>query len=92
MKIELKNIKYSARLSKDSLCYSASVWVDGVRRGTVENDGRGGADLVLPFDLHRELAAHAATLPHVDVYGEMCPQDVSLMLGDMVSAHLEGKK
>jgi len=45
MKIQLKNVKHADFASQETHCYSASVWVDGKRIGTVENDGRGGSDL-----------------------------------------------
>jgi hypothetical protein len=44
MKIELKSIKYAAFASQETSCYSATLWVDGVKIGTVENDGHGGCD------------------------------------------------
>ena len=41
MKITLRNIKHSKFASQETLCFEASIYVDGVRRGTVENSGRG---------------------------------------------------
>jgi hypothetical protein len=48
-KIELKNIKHSAWASHETHCYQATLYVDGVRWGTVSNQGHGGCD-----DLHGE--------------------------------------
>jgi len=42
--IELRNIKTHSGLSKETHAYTATLWVDGKRWGTVENDGHGGPD------------------------------------------------
>ena len=47
--IELKNIKHTAWASHETHCYQATLYVDGVRWGTVSNQGHGGCD-----DLHGE--------------------------------------
>lgn len=46
MKIELKNIKYSAFASEETHCYEAALYVDGKPLAIVRNDGHGGADYV----------------------------------------------
>ena len=43
-KIELKNIKHSAWASHETHCYQATLYVDGVKWGTVSNQGHGGCD------------------------------------------------
>jgi len=42
--IELKNIKHSEFASQETHCYEATLYVDGVRWGTVYNEGHGGPD------------------------------------------------
>lgn len=44
MKIELKNIKVYTKLSEETNCYTASLYVDGKRIGYVANRGCGGPD------------------------------------------------
>ncbi len=44
-KIELKNIKHTAWASQETHCYQATLYVDGVKWGTVSNQGHGGCDL-----------------------------------------------
>jgi len=44
MQITLKNIKHSEFASQETYCYQASIYVDGIKSGTVRNDGWGGAD------------------------------------------------
>jgi len=42
--IELKNIKHTAWASEETHCYQATLYVDGVKWGTVSNQGHGGCD------------------------------------------------
>lgn len=42
MKIELKRISYSSRLSQETNAFAADVWINGKMAGTAENDGHGG--------------------------------------------------
>lgn len=43
--IELKAIKHAAFASQETHCYSATLYVDGVRWGEVRNEGHGGPDM-----------------------------------------------
>lgn len=54
MQIELKNIKYAAFLSQETAAYSATLYVDGKKLGTVENAGHGGCD-----DFHGDYKEYA---------------------------------
>jgi hypothetical protein len=42
MKIELKNFKHYDKLSDETYCFTANIWVDGVKCGNAENRGIGG--------------------------------------------------
>ncbi len=42
MKIELKNFKHYDKLSVETYCFTANIWVDGIKCGTAENRGIGG--------------------------------------------------
>lgn len=44
--ISLRNIKYFAAGSHETHCYTATIYVDGKKFATVENDGHGGCDNV----------------------------------------------
>jgi len=53
MNVELKKVKYHEDMSDETSCFSAEVWVDGVRTATVENSGKGGGNDYLPVDMDR---------------------------------------
>lgn len=42
MNITLKNVKVIKSMSRETLCYTATIYVDGFKAGTCENDGSGG--------------------------------------------------
>lgn len=41
-KIELKKIEYSERMSEETMCFAADLYVNGKKVGYCKNDGRGG--------------------------------------------------
>lgn len=44
MKFELKNIHVNTRFSRETNCFQANIYADGVQVGTTENNGNGGSD------------------------------------------------
>jgi len=63
--IKLKNIKYFAAGSEETSCFTASVYIDGMKAGDVKNDGHGGCNYYYPHELETKLSAYADTLPPV---------------------------
>jgi hypothetical protein len=63
--IELRKIKYAAHASEETHCFSADIYVDGLKAGTARNEGRGGPTHILPNALREALDAYGATLPRV---------------------------
>lgn len=49
MQIEIKNLKHFESGSHETHCFTATVYVDGERFCTAENDGRGGPDNYHPI-------------------------------------------
>lgn len=44
MHIELRKLRVVAALSEETACYTAEIWIDGVRSFAASNRGHGGAD------------------------------------------------
>jgi hypothetical protein len=91
MKIELKRISYNARLSQETSAYAADVWVDGKKSGTVQNDGHGGPDLILPHTLAQQINEYAKTLPPTKFHDMVLPQSAESIFGKLLDQHLVGK-
>lgn len=47
MKVELKNIKIAKFASEETLCFEATIYIDGKRSGTVKNNGWGRLQSIL---------------------------------------------
>ncbi|EPB9494586.1 TPA: hypothetical protein L4Q76_001694 [Pseudomonas aeruginosa] len=82
-RITLKNLKVAEFASEGTLCFSATVLLDGEPIAVASNDGRGGMTLILPRDGKRpkllEAEKFAASLPP-DVTEFDDPQDRSKRL------------
>lgn len=70
-RITLKGIKHAEFASEETYCYSATVYFDGKRVGTVRNHGHGGADYetVTDRDGWRKMQEFIKTLPDEKVSG-----------------------
>jgi hypothetical protein len=65
MKIEIRNLKFSAFASEETNCFEATIYIDGKRAGTARNAGHGGPTSIDPRECEARLNAYAATLPKV---------------------------
>jgi len=70
MKIELKNITYNERMSEETLCFVADLYINGKKVGECKNDGRGGGNDYRGYThednkIIAEAEAYCKTLPKV---------------------------
>ena len=70
MNITVKNVKIADFASEETLCFQATVYVDGKRAFIAHNDGHGGANYYYPLkggnrDAIKSVGKHAATLPKI---------------------------
>lgn len=99
MKIELKNIKYSEFASHETNCYQATIYIDGKKVGTVENQGYGGCDFVYPASVAHQINEYAKTLPKIVCHfidpktGKPAEldQDCDIIFGELVNDWLKAK-
>lgn len=88
MNIQLKNISHQPRLSEETECYTASLYVDGKKIGQVSNRGHGGPDM---FTGDRAAYDKAdawcqANLPGSDLGdGDEMPTDLELHCADLLN-------
>ena len=90
MKIEIKNVKHSEFASHETSCFEASVYIDGVRAGIVENDGQGGCNRYHPHDLEIKIDTYAKTLQ--SKFSDLSyDEDADTVIGDLLTEHLYSK-
>jgi hypothetical protein len=73
MKLEIKNIKTNKAFSEETICFTADIYVNGIKTGYARNDGRGGCTDYNRYEgkmeLLKEAEAYAKSLPsHVTEY------------------------
>lgn len=97
MKCELKNVKINDKLSEETTCFSATLYVDGVRTAEVANRGTGGCDEYRRVFDPARLAAFRAFVkslppePPLDGKGEPLPMDADLYVANLLEAHEKGR-
>lgn len=63
--VELKRVSVNHRLSEETNCFVADIWIDGKKVGDVRNDGHGGCNMYTNWEVQRRLGDLARTLPPV---------------------------
>lgn len=97
MKIELKQIKYYERLSEETNCFSAFVYVDGIKCASAENRGVGAMTDIWPIDIkHKELVKQAEEFcktlpPYVFSDGDTMPYALDTLVDELLEKHLDEK-
>ena len=96
MKIELKNIKYAAFASQETSCYEATIYIDGKKVGTVENNGHGGCDHIHPHAVAQRINEWAAPYDAETIFGELLlgwlhERDLKRLLARRILFRREGK-
>jgi hypothetical protein len=51
MEFTLKKIEYSERMSEETSCYYAELYIDGVKVAYVKNEGTGGETCIRPYNV-----------------------------------------
>jgi len=92
MKVELRNIKHMPSLSEETECFSATIYVDGVKRGTASNRGTGGNTDIHPRELVTELNAYGKTLPPWNYNGKDHEKDAEHVIDDLLGDELQRKQ
>lgn len=98
MQIVLKNVKYVASMSEETHCFSASVYIDGVKAGEVSNRGYGGPNEYSSDELQARLDEHGKTLPpHVSEIKDddgnpmVLEIDAEIIIGELMNDYLTEK-
>lgn len=94
-RVTLKNLKYSEFASQETLCFEATIYVDGKRVGKAFNEGQGGAHHYDPYGIEQVLNEIAAALPPMDMseFGmDPVKQDADLMISCLVDDEVTRRK
>lgn len=91
MKIELRNIKLSAFMSRETHCFQAVVYIDGKRASVIENDGQGGCDCWHERDVQARVETYARTLPPAIGGDSPLPMSAEILIGNLLNEHIRAQ-
>jgi len=88
MKVEVKNIKHIASLSEETYCFTATLYVDGVKSGEVSNRGHGGCNEFSDFSAEQLINDFAKSLPSIETKWGKYNQSADTLITDIVHAEI----
>ena len=99
MKIELKNFKHAAFASEETMCFRATIYVDGVKTGEIENQGNGGASTIYcspttpnALELREKAEKYCESLPPYDIDGMSLEMDLEFFCELLAGNEVAKKK
>lgn len=96
MKIELKRISFYERMSEETNCFAADLYINGKKVGYVKNDGQGGCTNYYGCtkednQIIREAEAYCKTLPNIKYHGYDLTQNLELVIDMLFEEHITAK-
>jgi hypothetical protein len=95
MKIELRNITYSAALSQETSAFTADIWIDGKLAFHARNQGHGGCDFYHQVGQWTEAEVNAwlkANRPVREGHDLTLEPDLETEVGDLLAHELEYRR
>ena len=97
MKIELKKIEFSERMSEETNCFIADLYIDGVKAGECKNDGHGGCTDYYGIEkrqteLIRQAEEYCKTLPDIDYGTFKIKNSLEHVIDQLLEDHLKAKE
>jgi hypothetical protein len=96
MKIELKNVVINSRLSEETTCFSASMYINGEYAADVRNNGTGGCNTyyysqnLLPHK-REEFLDYCRKQPPIIYDGVDLEMDEDMYIGQLIEEHQKQK-
>lgn len=100
MNIQIKNIRVYDKLSEETTCFTAELYINGIKAAECKNNGRGGAHDYSPYLLENRILITAAqeyckTLPPVIItmpgHVTTLPNSLELFIDDLLFKFLNDK-
>lgn len=97
MKIELRKLSTNQKLSEETNCFSADVYVDGVKAAEHSNYGHGGPDMVRVIDKEKyaEFEAWCKAQPPIPIglgTDRTIEMNAELYVGELVEKMIQSKR
>ena len=97
MKIELKKISFNERMSEETNCFVADLYIDGKKVGYVKNDGQGGQTDYRGYtqadnETIRKAEAYCKTLPKVKYLTHEWENSLEHLIDQLFEDYLKAKE
>jgi hypothetical protein len=94
MNAQLRNLRINRKLSEETDCFSATLYLDGKKAAEVGNRGQGGPNEYHWVDRATETRAtqYAESLPPVEFHGTKLSMDLDLWIANLLQAADERKQ
>jgi len=96
MNIELKKIKINKSFSRETVCFTADLYVDNVKIGACENDGNGGNTFIYADkgkeEVLKSVEAYAKSLPKIPFGGMELDSDLELIVDSLIDDEFNKKE
>lgn len=98
MKIELKKIDLNEEMSEESYCFSADIYINGIKSGVARNHGHGGPTSCVSYNAQgkkiiNEAETYCKSLPpeEWEMDGEKIstPMELETCINDLLEKHLD---
>ena len=91
MKVELKKIKVSKMMSKETTAFEADLWIDGKKAASIHNNGSGGSNSYYFEDkaTEQKFFAFCNSLPPIpsEYFPNGMPMDEEIVVGNLLEKH-----
>ncbi len=92
MRVEVKSVKIIKAMSEETVCFTASLYIDGKRRGEVLNRGHGACHDWSDLQARDEVERYAKTLPPKrfpeEWGGGTYQPDADAIIDELIDAHM----
>ena len=97
MKIELKKIEFYERMSEETNCFAADLYINGKKVGYVKNDGQGGQTDYRGYskadnEVIAKAEAYCKTLPKVKYHTMEFEQSLEHVIDQLFEDYLKAKE
>lgn len=97
LNVQLKKVKYYDKLSEETCCFTADLYINGKKVGNVKNDGRGGctdynANTVDNHKIIKEAEVYCKTLPKEMLFGNEYEQTIEDLIDEQFDIFLKNKE
>jgi len=84
-RVTLRALKYAAFQSHETHCFEATIYLDGKKAGTADDDGNGGMVNIHPQSLRDQLDAYGKTFPDDNSHGITISIDAEIIIRELVN-------